>query len=210
MRVLAIAAAVSLALLAACDNQTEPSDPPTTQDALTTATATPAPTPDDVDVTTEAAPTTAEPTTEEPVADDGPPEMPEEAEEQTEAGAEAFALHYVNLLNYTAENPEPSLLAELATSECGSCGQFADTVDRLAADDEKYTSGLAEYLDSTAIYSGDTAIVLVDVNQPELSVIDSTGEIVRSFPAESDVTMEFELIWANGGWLIDKIFLLEQ
>lgn len=210
MRILAIAAATGLVLLAACDNQTDPAAPPTTQDALTTSTTTPAPTPDDVALTTEAAPTTAEPTIEAPVAEDGPPEMPAEAEEQTEAGAEAFALHYIDLLNYTAENPEPDLLDKLASDDCGTCGQFSSTVDDLVANEEKYTSALAEYLKSTAVHTNETAVVSVNVDQPNLSVVDSTGEVLRTYPAASDLAMEFHLVWMNSSWLVDKIFLVED
>lgn len=117
-----VAACVSLALLSGCEGSPKPSPPPASQDALTTTTATPTPDGDEVEATTEAAPTTEAP------ADAGPPEMPAEAKEQTEAGAEAFALHYIDYLDWAYRYGDPAELSSLSLRDCKSCANLEDGV----------------------------------------------------------------------------------
>lgn len=205
MRVLAITAVAGLVLLAGCDNQTDASPPPTTEDALTTATVAPT-TPDDADVTSEE-PTTVEPTTEEPTTDepddDGPPEMPAEAQEQTEAGAEAFALHYIDLVNYTGRNPTLGLLDPLATDECQSCANRVDAVaygvehgDHLRQD--TFIPGTP-----TTLLTSNTARVALPVEQIAQDYFRGDQSIDRQLTAEQ-ATLVVRLGWAEG-WLISGI-----
>lgn len=203
MRVVAIAAAAGLVLLAGCDNQTDPSPPPTTEDALTTATAAPTTPPDDVDVTTDAAPTTAEPTTSEPAADDGPPEMPPEAQEQTQEGAEAFALHYIDLVNYTGRYPTLGLLEPLAQEECQSCANRVDAVaygvehgDHLR--DDTFRPG-----EPMALLTEDSARVALPVTQLPQDFYRGDSVVDRRLSAE-EATLVMRLIW-NDGWSISEI-----
>lgn len=211
MRILA-AAAAGLVLLAACDNQTEPAAPPTTQDALTTATATPNPTPDEVDVTTEAAPTTAEaaptttePTTAEPAADDGPPEMPEEAKEQTQEGAIAFAEHFVAIVNYTGIHPTPGMIADLSLEDCGTCSNLEATVEYSAENGEVLMEDLWEVTSDPDIlvFSGSDALVRVPLEQNELGVFGPDGEEVDETQGTT-YTMAVDVVW-DDGWLVRTV-----
>lgn len=205
MRHLAIAAAAGLVLLAACDSQTEPSAPPTTQDALTTVTATPTPSPDDVDLTTDAAPTTVEPTTQESEADDGPPELPEEAMEQTQEGAIAFAEHFVDVVNYTGIQPTPGMIADISLEECGTCSNLEATVKYSTENDEVLREDLWEVTSDPDIlvFSGADAFVRVPLRQNELSIFDPDGNEVDKTEGAT-YTMAVDVIW-DDAWFVRTV-----
>ena len=113
--------------LSACSDDPEPADVPTPTDSLTTdaesetGPETQSPTSDDVSATSEPAtnsPPDDETTTTSPPDDEattsqaaGIPELPDEATEDSEAGAEAFALHYMELINATGLEPETGVLS---------------------------------------------------------------------------------------------------
>lgn len=205
MRALAIAAATGLLLLTACDDQTQPSPPPTTQEALTTATQTPSPSPDDTDVTTEAAPTTTEPTTEEPVADDGPPEMPAEAQEQTQAGAIAFAEHFIDVVNYTGIHPTPGMIDDISLEECSTCSNLEATVVYSAENGEILQDDLWEVTSTPEIlvFSGINALVRVPLQQHELPVWNLSGDEVDRTEQQA-LDLGVDLTWEEG-WKVRAV-----
>lgn len=193
-----IAAAVaSLGLLAACDTSGEPSAPPTAQDALTTATSSP---PEDEVVTSELV--TEEPTTEVPEAE-GPPEMPAEAMEQTQAGAEAFVEHYVALINYTGSSPEIGLLEPLGGPSCESCRNHEASVEYAVEngdylDKDTWSLGAVE-----SSFSEDAARIQVDLSQSAQPYLRDGEPIDRALESAQE-TLIFRLDW-DGSWRIQEI-----
>jgi hypothetical protein len=166
-----VAAALSALVIVGCDGGVEPSAPPTSEPALTTATATP----DAMAETSEAEATTAEP------AEAGPPKMPEEAREQTEAGAEAFVLHYFAELNEARSSGDTNSLQKLSESSCASCKNFAESAS---------VGGLAplEHEVVSASMLATTAVV-------EVKVTDSN----------SSGTVFFDLAAADEGWKVATV-----
>ena len=198
-RPLILAAAVGLALLAGCGQTVEPSPPPTSEDALTTTSA--------AADETEAAPTTEAPETEEPEAE-GPPEMPDEATEQTEAGAEAFALHYIDLINYKGMHPQTGLLEPLGADGCKSCANHEETVQYSVEHSEVLSAPLWSPNDTKAtLFAADDAVVHVDVKQHALEVLDASGSAVDKVPA-GNYELVFELQPADP-WRIKSIKVLQ-
>lgn len=198
-----IAAVASLALLPACTEETEPSPMPTSEDALTTATEEP----EDEAVTSEPEETTEEPTTEEPDAE-GPPEMPAEAEEQTEEGAIAFATHYLELINYTGRYPEVGVLEPLAAESCESCRNHEESVSYSVENEEYLKEDTWELGDPETIFTGDGARVAVPVQQPEQSYYKDGEALAETLPEDS-ATLVVRVIWQDE-WLIETITVDEQ
>src|SRR5699024_9865753 len=185
------------ALLAGCQDTAEPADPPSDEEmgtsdaAPTTADAAPetqAP-PDDVQQTSEA-PEQAAP---EP---DGPPEMPEVAREDSEAGAEAFALHYVDLINYTGKYPEIGILEPLSADSCESCTNHEDSVSYSAKHHETLRGNIFAISDSVALHdpTNSVADVRLQVTQLSQDVLDADGNVVDTIE-EKDATMVLGLTW---------------
>ncbi|MDO5741227.1 MAG: DUF6318 family protein [Ornithinimicrobium sp.] len=121
-----VAVTLALMVVAGCDTQGDPAPPPPSQDALTTTTPS-----DDVVATSEAAPTTAEPT-----EADGPPTMPEEAKEKTEAGAEAFVEYWIEGLNSAYKTGDTGDLMDYSSDQCGSCSGLVSAVPKSGLGDD--------------------------------------------------------------------------
>lgn len=189
-----VAAAVGLALLAGCGDPVEPSPPPTSEDALTTTS--------DAATETEAAPTTEAPQTEEPEAQ-GPPEMPEEATEQTEAGAEAFALHYIDLINYTGMHPETGLLEPLGADGCKSCANHEESVTYGVEEGDYLQSATFLADDADVLVTDNAARVSVPIEQQAQSYLNDGVAIDRKLEA-AEATLVFRLAW-DDGWQVSEI-----
>lgn len=204
-RTVIFAVALGLGLLAGCDNGAEPAPPPTSQDALTTATVEPAPQ-DEVEATTDAAPATSEaaPTTAEPTEEaGGAPEMPDEAKEQTEAGAEAFALHYLDLINYTGMHPETGLLEPLGAEGCKSCDNHEDAV-AYGVEHGDYLEQDTFTLDTPmTIFTEDSARVAIPAVQQAQTFYRDGQEIDREIEQE-EASLIVRVVW-DGGWKVSEI-----
>ncbi|OLT18315.1 hypothetical protein BJF80_15990 [Serinicoccus sp. CUA-874] len=198
-RTTVVAALAGLVLLAGCDSSTEPSAPPTSQDALTTPTEEPS---EDTEATSEPAETPEEATTEEPDAD-GAPEMPEEATEQTEAGAVAFALHYVEVLNYAMSNPEVGLLEPLALDGCETCDNFEELVEYGANQEEVLAEPMAEVGEVTSIFTDDSARVAIPVTQNAQPFL-RDGQAVDRALEEQELSLIVRLQWEDA-WRVSTI-----
>lgn len=183
MRRAALFAVATLAVLAACDDGTEPAAPPTSEDALTTATAAPA---DDDEVTSEAP--DAEATTEEPDAS-GPPEMPAEATEQTEAGAEAFVEHYVQALDQAYATGSAESAESLGSRDCDSCSALLQDIPSNPEAEPTF-----EHVNSTATLLGE-----------DLARVETTMTVLRGEGVgEGDLVFDLART-PEDGWIVDSI-----
>nr|WP_281496938.1 DUF6318 family protein [Ornithinimicrobium sp. F0845] len=192
------------ALLAGCQGNAEPADPPTSQDALTTTSdpepTTQAPPPDDVDETSSPPDDVVETTDA-----GGPPTLPDEAKEDSEAGAEAFALHYIELINYTSRHPEVGLLEPLATDNCEACENHEASVAYSAEHKETIAQNLFEVSDSVSLHNPTDSVanIRVEVAQVGQDVVDQDGQVVDRL-GDHLATMSFSLVW-DGGWKVEDL-----
>lgn len=198
-----IGAAAGLLVLAGCSSgSAEPAQPPTQQDALTTATATaaPAPTPDDVEVTSEAPATSDE--AEEPEAD-GPPEMPDVATEQTQEGATAFAIHYLEMVNYTGKHPTEGLLDPLGAEGCKSCDNHETAVSFGVQNGDYLLEDTFDIGEPNTIFTGDSGRVAVPVVQRAQDFY-RDGEAIDRSSESAEATLVIRVQW-DGGWTVSEI-----
>lgn len=63
------------------------------------------------------------------------PAMPEIAQDESAAGAEAFVRHYIDVLNYAAVTGETEELKQLAHDDCEGCRAYEKTFDEIYAAD---------------------------------------------------------------------------
>jgi hypothetical protein len=179
-----------------CGGEEEPAAPPTSEGALTSVTPTTEAPPEDTSPTTE----DVEPTTEAPTTEAA------EKFDQSEEGAEAFARHYIDLINSTGTNPKEGVLEPLATDECDTCANFAGNVRHLVDNDLHNTGKVFEVSDAeTLLYDGE-AVVTLAVTQLDVEVVDDQGTVTES--AESrDGSLKMDLIRHKDKWLVDAIFV---
>ncbi len=193
MRTTVAAAVAALALgLAGCSNSGQPSPPPTPDQPTTTSS------PSDTSPTTEAAPTTEAP------SETTSTGLPPEATEDSEAGAEAFALHYIELINQTGQNPEPGVLEPLSEETCKTCKNFEGNVDYLITNSLHNDGPAARVHGARAVDLGQTMNVHVELDQLEVDVVDQDGEVANSYELVEGVVFVFQLRYSDG-WTIEEI-----
>jgi hypothetical protein len=195
------AACAAALIVAGCQGDTEPAAPPTSQDALTTTDAAPttAP-PDDVEATTEPQ-GDAEATTEAA----GPPELPEEATEDSEAGAEAFALHYLDVLNYSAMHRKAGLLKPLGGNECATCAGFESMINKYVENDERAAGPIVTVDSTRAQRTGETTVVFAEAVQTVPATLDGDGNVATAAAPPTPFTMVLTLTYSGPTWVVAEI-----
>jgi hypothetical protein len=182
-----------------CGGEEEPAAPPTSERALTSATpTTEAPTEDTSPTTEDVKPTTEAPTTE-----------AAEKFDQSEEGAEAFARHYIDLINSTGTNPKKGVLEPLATDECDTCENYAGNVKYLLENGLRNSGDAVEIVSSEPTLLGDDAVVMLSVKQLAIDVVDDDGGVDRSYEASTG-TMKVDLLRAEDEWFVSGIFVSED
>lgn len=207
---LTAATSVAIILLSACSQDPEPSPPPTPVDSLSSSASTPPPEAD-----TEAETQTQAPaTTEAPPPDDsqtttaaasGPPELPPEATEQTEAGAEAFVAYYFNRYNYGMVTPARNALSETAADGCQACAAFQESLVLLETGNLRSDGPVAELVSTDASIEGANVSVETEFIQTNPAVLTAAGDIHQPSREPYRVDFVFRLEWTEAGWRVTEI-----
>lgn len=201
------AALLGSAALVGCEDSPRPAAPPGSQSALGTGAATAeagartaeagavttqAPAPSEEATTRHTSADTAaatEAATEVPLPVDEPPEMPDVAMEQTGAGAQAFAEHYLDALNWAFQTRYVPYVASLRTGDCWTCKGLEDAARAMGRQE-----GFVRTLDVLASTEGEVAQVDASVERPA----------DRAAPAQLSLT----LVW-DGVWLVQAVEFVE-
>jgi hypothetical protein len=139
----------------------------------------------------------------------GPPDMPmpDEAREQTAAGAEAFLRYYIDILNYTQSELTPTYVRDLS-EQCATCNAFADGVDGYVHQGYRLSGGrIALTSASNAVLKGDEAEFSVALTQQPLTVTNEAADVVETAPESSFPASGASLSWdaAQSSWLMTEI-----
>jgi hypothetical protein len=190
------ATVLCLALLstASCGSDAEPSAPPTPADSVGATSAAPR-----EDTATETATHSA---TEDAT---GAPELPDEAREQTEAGAEAFVEHYFETLNALGEEPKSSVLSAYEAPSCSACSVFSGTIEDLSEQGRSASGPFVEAQVTRMTVVEDTAGADVELRQLGPDIMNSEGDTVEEGAGEVDGSLLMELVWFDNAWMIAEI-----
>lgn len=199
MRTTVAAAVAALALgLAGCSNSGQPSPPPTPDQPTTTSS------PADTAPTTEAAP----PTTESP-SETASTDLPPEATEDSEAGAEAFARHYLDVLNALSQNPSTGELTKLSADACRTCANFEAAISGLQERGERTNGPVAEVKSATAVMIGQDAHATVSITQLGPETLAADGSTATPSASPESVDLVFRLEWTGTAWIVNEIQVAE-
>ncbi len=202
-RIAAALTCMSVALLAACSTP-EPSPAPTPESSVGSTTdaseATATSTPDDSVQTT--SPGVG--------ADPGVPELPPEAMEDTEDGAEAFVQHYIDLLNYTGQFPQAGVIEPYGTENCLTCDVLAEETRDLEAKSNRYdTDSLrADSIEALPFEGGYRVQLRGEAKKS--AIIDKDGLTQSSTEPIPDLSWAFQLQFLSSGFEIDWIKNVED
>lgn len=137
----------------------------------------------------------------------GAPGVPEPARQHTNAGAVAFARHYWDSINKTAEIPKVGVLEPLATKSCKTCANFADTVRSNIKDGQKFSGPEGKILKSAWKVNA----VWMKIEPLDLNLVDAgTGAVVKRYPKGSVYVWVVDLKWTSGGWRINSMQVAES
>lgn len=125
-----------------------------------------------------------------------------EAKAFTAAGAEAFARTWVDAFNAAQQTVDPAELMALSDASCSTCQALIASLRRAKETATTYRGGSIAI---TAVVAppleGDLASVLVNYDAPAVEVLDSSGAVVETIPAERDATFTFELRRTADAWI---------
>lgn len=164
---------------------------------------------DSVGATSEPSPPEDSATTSSPVdargEDPGVPELPAEAMEDTETGAEAFVQYYIDLLNYVAMFPRVGLLEQYGSSDCGTCSTFEKNVEEQVQEETFHDgpSSVVEELD--ALPSGNGYRVFVTAEAPAFQRIDKFGQTVEKIGKGKTAKVAFDVYMPADVFIVEAV-----
>jgi hypothetical protein len=130
-------------------------------------------------------------------------------EVKSEAGAVAFAKHWVDVFNEASLSGDTSAMAELSSPACESCQNFIGMIDRLYSDGGFVEGGEWSVVSAVATEGvpASEATIALRVRQAPQKVHKKDGG-VDSFEG-GRVTYSAEMGWGSGAWAMNELVLLQ-
>ena len=178
--------AVSM-LLAGCGGDSEAGAPSSTTGPPPTTTK---------PATTTAPPTTASPTT-------TPVSVPPPGTTHTQAGSEAFSLHFFEQVNTAWRTSNPKTLDGLYAPTCKTCAAIRASAADYASRGQRYRDTPLTRISAKSLTAatGATTQVRVTATQEASAVVDRGGKVVEAVPRTPSIFV-LTLTWASGGWRV--------
>jgi hypothetical protein len=169
--------------LAGCTNDPEPSHLPTPTEAVTPS-PTPTPAPDA----------------------SAQPEWPVAASQVGTAGAEAFAVYFLQLYPYVYSSHDYAEWAQLSHPDCVFCASVVSNVDRQVAAGHTNTGSAMTIraAAATEISAGSRYAVEVRITEGPSVERDADGAVVSERVEPEDAVLTFALVH-DGGWLVREV-----
>jgi hypothetical protein len=141
----------------------------------------------------------------------GPPDfpMPDEAREQTEAGAIAFTRYYLELYNHATANLDSSHLRELSQG-CATCDSLASQIEETAAEGLHYDGGevRVDWISNAAI-RGASAELAFSITEAPLAIVTPEGAPLadRTYPERVSPNCGAIVSWSTtqSSWLFTQM-----
>jgi hypothetical protein len=136
--------------------------------------------------------------------------VPDEARSKDEAGAEAFARYYVDLINHQQAIPAGQPLRDLGP-DCQVCLRTAQRFDETAEAGQHYEGGQLSIVGEPGVtLRGDTVNFAFIGQLQGGGTYDSSGALVpgTEFATQERVPSAIELVWSpvDEGWLVSGAF----
>lgn len=123
--------------------------------------------------------------------------VPDEARTKDAAGAEAFLRYWIDLMNRQRGIPAGQPLRDLGP-DCDECLRIAKVYDDAAAAASHFEGGELTLNDVPApVLASDSATINFGAAQAALSLVDQTGAVLESLPAESNLPSGITLTWVQ-------------
>lgn len=135
------------------------------------------------------------------------PRLPVAAQAQTEAGAQAFLRHFIDVYNYSYSALNPLAMQALSTRDCGYC---SDVISDVRASRERgltFEAGVVSVRES--IVGPDqplTRLVMVAfIDQTPGIVRRSDGSVEEESEALDEQRIDVTVVWLDGAWKMRSV-----
>jgi hypothetical protein len=131
--------------------------------------------------------------------------IPAAARPETMKGAEAYATFFLQSVNRSAQDGDPSILDELYTQDCATCVAMRASVEDLRAQQRRHAGDtLVVRRASTLSFTKEKRTVQLDVDQRAVSILDAAGRSVGRTQAGSGAFV-MTLSFVNGRWVANRL-----
>jgi hypothetical protein len=133
---------------------------------------------------------------------------PKAWEVKSEAGAVAFAKHWIDVFNEATRSGDAGEVRAASTETCGTCSRFADGIDDLyqgGGSIESQGWKVVQAVPTSSMVISKPRIAL-RIRQSPQRVTQKNGE-VRSFPGGRE-TFSARLVWTDSQWLMNDLVLI--
>lgn len=139
-----------------------------------------------------------------------PPEMPAEAREMTEAGADAFARYWFDVVEYAYATGNTEPLRVLAEPECEICNASIEEIED-RAQRKLTTEGLTiEVLTSAAAPQDERGVVVtMSVTESASKVVDADGGVHEESPGSGRIAVNVYVANTGNAWRLFEIGVIE-
>ena len=140
---------------------------------------------------------------------DTPPEMPDEASQQTQPGAERFVHYWFDALSFGMTTGETGTVSKASDAECGSCQALIRQIDELYAKGGRVqTAGWSvAVLTPNGNFDIAAPSFLLRVKQARRTLLEGAEVIDRTPPAQ--VPMHVRLASKSGSWVVADLEIIE-
>lgn len=155
-------------------------------------------------------PTTSPPSTSQSPTGPPTPDVPDDAQERTKAGAVAFVRYWVEVRNAATKSGDPSGLASISGKGCDYCNQDVASIRKGRENGDRIQSkgwsfvGAPEVLGKSSISK---PVIQGLVRMSKVTVTDEDGK-QESFPERLEV-LEFSLRYLDDGWTLGNYEWIE-
>lgn len=132
------------------------------------------------------------------------PVMPEEAKQETEAGAQAFLDYYADISWYALQTGDTEPVREVTSVHCTKCNEEFGRTEQIYSSGEWIAGGFEKseilpggfFEDATGIYS-----IPVRLDSSGVKVIENKEVILQQEPFETDEGFNGNLDYKGGAWI---------
>lgn len=136
------------------------------------------------------------------------PVLPEVAKTETKEGAVAFARYWFEVLSYSYEAGELSLLESLTPESCGPCIKSAEAIRAWHSEGRWLVGGQITTPAVDTTFSKDEAgkyKVSVQVHQIPLSYVRADGTVAHTDPQGADQGNLLIISYGSDSWRLDEV-----
>jgi hypothetical protein len=134
-------------------------------------------------------------------ADERPPVMPVEATLHSRAGAQAFAVFFIETIDWAFATMSGAYIRHVSVPTCLGCRAFAQGVERARRAGHRYVGGRFSITGARVdLYASSHATVIVRYDSLSFEEVGRNGRGVEGEPAQRGARFAVDIVWQGSEW----------